>query len=63
MCCASLGEDLASEPEPEEENLAVTIFGKEYEGGSDTLWERTLLGAPGIATRSKDATRGSWPYY
>ena len=22
-----------------------------------------LLGAPGIATRSKDATRGSWPYY
>ena len=24
---------------------------------------RKLLGAPGIATRSKDATRGSWPYY
>ena len=24
---------------------------------------RTLLGAPGIATRNKDATRGSWPYY
>ena len=23
----------------------------------------SLLGAPGIATRSKDATRGSWPYY
>ena len=22
-----------------------------------------LLGAKGIATRSKDATRGSWPYY
>ena len=22
-----------------------------------------LLGAPGIATRSKDATRGFWPYY
>ena len=21
-----------------------------------------LLGAPGIATRNKDATRGSWPY-
>ena len=21
------------------------------------------LGAQGIATRSKDATRGSWPYY
>ena len=40
------------------------------------LEERTLLGAkgiatrsknasraPGIATRSKDETRGSWPYY
>ena len=24
---------------------------------------RTLLGAPGIATRNKEATRGSWPYY
>ena len=24
---------------------------------------RTLLGAPGLTTRSKDATRGSWPYY
>ena len=22
-----------------------------------------LLGAPGIATSSKDAIRGSWPYY
>ena len=25
--------------------------------------ERSVLGAKGIATRSKDATRGSWPYY
>ena len=25
--------------------------------------KRTLLGTKGIATRSKDATRGSWPYY
>ena len=24
---------------------------------------KKLLGAPGIATRSKDASRGSWPYY
>ena len=24
--------------------------------------DKKLLGAPGIATRSKDATRGSWPY-
>ena len=28
-----------------------------------TTVTRTLLGAPGIATRSKDATSGSWPYY
>ena len=29
------------------------------------FWEnqKKLLGAPGIATRSKHATRGSWPYY
>ena len=27
------------------------------------LGARTLLGAPGIATRSKDATRGSWHHY
>ena len=24
---------------------------------------KKLLGAPGIATRSKDVSRGSWPYY
>ena len=24
---------------------------------------KKLLGAKGIDTRSKDATRGSWPYY
>ena len=28
-----------------------------------SLGARTLLGAKGIATRNKDATRGSWPYY
>ena len=27
------------------------------------LGVRTLLGAPGLATWSKDATRGSWPCY
>ena len=27
------------------------------------LGARALLGAKGVATRSKDATRGSWPYY
>ena len=26
------------------------------------LGARTLLGAPGLTTRSKDATKGSWPY-
>ena len=24
--------------------------------------DRMLLGAPGLTTRSKDATKGSWPY-
>ena len=28
-----------------------------------TTRNKKLPGAPGIATRSKDATRGSWPYY
>ena len=28
-----------------------------------TTRSKKLLGAPGIATRNKDATRGSWPYY
>ena len=28
-----------------------------------TTSSKKLLGAKGIATRSKNATRGSWPYY
>ena len=28
-----------------------------------TTRNKNLLGTKGIATRSKDATRGSWPYY
>ena len=32
-------------------------------GLQEQLVTRTLLGAKGIATRNKDATRGSWPYY
>ena len=40
---------------------AITIRNKENEG-EDGIYS-LLLGAPGIATRSKDATRGSWPYY
>ena len=27
------------------------------------LVTRTLLGAPGLTTRSEDATSSSWPYY
>ena len=30
---------------------------------ADLCRPRMLLVAKGIATRSKDATRGSWPYY
>ena len=30
---------------------------------TSTISNKKLLGSPGIATRSKDATRGSWPYY
>ena len=29
----------------------------------ERLVTRTLLATKGIATRSKDATRGSWPHY
>ena len=32
-------------------------------GSWHRLGARTLLGAPGLTTSSKDATRGSWPYY
>ena len=27
------------------------------------IWNKKLLGAPGLTTRSKDATRGSWHRY
>ena len=40
-----------------EERVFQGIFGTKLPGA------RTLLGAPGLTTRSKDATRGSWPYY
>ena len=32
-------------------------------GASGLTSNKKLLGAPGIATRSKDATSGSWLYY
>ena len=31
--------------------------------GTEHPRRKKLLGSKGIATRSKDATRGSWPYY
>ena len=39
--------------------LTNPVAGHSHHKGSS----KKLLGAPGIATRSKDATRGSWPYY
>ena len=50
-------------------NLIVSMYlslaGEEGQdqGPASRLRTRSLLGAPGIATRSKDATRGSWTYY
>ena len=44
----------------------TSIFGRNFLlniVGLTTRSKKLLLGAPGIATRSKDATRGSWPYY
>ena len=38
-------------------------FPKKEIQDNDRLVKIKLLGAPGIATRSKNATRGSWPYY
>ena len=32
-------------------------------GKMDRARLQTGKGAPGLTTRSKDATRGSWPYY
>ena len=45
--------------------LRDDLFVRHLEGriSHKLLGARTLLGAQGIATRSKEATRGSWPYY
>ena len=44
--------------------LALLLGARSYWGLlASLLGARTLLGAPGIATRSKDATRGSWHRY
>ena len=42
---------------------AKLTFGSQKTSKTSKGGARTLLGAKGIATRSKDATRGSWPYY
>ena len=34
-----------------------------FSNKSITTSNKKLLGAPGRTTRTKDATRGSWPYY
>ena len=53
-CPAGKWSDLngANALNPEKHLRVVTVI----------LGARTLLGAPGIAIRSKDAARGSWPY-
>ena len=45
--------------------MLVRHIEKVHTSEDNIVWYRCkkLLGAPGIATRSKDATRGSWPYY
>ena len=40
------------------ENLACDVGAEKYRAE-----QCSLLGAKGIATRSKDATSSSWPYY
>ena len=49
------------------EHETATLHGPEsHQVGArkvDDFLGMTLLGAPGHTTRSKDATRGSWPYY
>ena len=39
------------------EDTTVKRFGESF------CRSKKLPGAPGLTTRSKDATRGSWPYY
>ena len=53
-CC----EGQASQPRPDPQS-----FSKQTHTGYILRGTRTLLGAPGLTTRNKDATRGSWPYY
>ena len=43
--------------------LLALLLGARTLLGALLLGARMLLGAPGRTTRSKDATRGSWPYY
>ena len=45
------------------EDVSVQLGAKEATTGSSSLLEANSYVTKGIATRSKDATRGSWPYY
>ena len=47
----------------EGDNLISSAAGSNHQELHIATRNKKLLGAPGIATRSKDATRGSWPYY
>ena len=42
---------------------ALTLKSELKNESSRIVATRTLLETKGFATRSKDATRGSWPYY
>ena len=44
-------------------NLYNVFLGVNHVAFGLTTRNKKLLGAPGIATRSKDPIRGSWPYY
>ena len=44
------------------DDVRVEKVAKGLERCVEILSNKKLLGAPGLTTRSKDATRGSWPY-
>ena len=48
---------------PIKQVMAVLLGARTLLGAPGHTTGRKLIGAPGLTTRSKDATRGSWPYY
>ena len=50
-------------PSPLAPGSRVSNLGANLSWAVALLVTRSYYGAPGLATRSKDATRGSWPYY